>query len=113
MHHFLTSIVRRIVSVTAVAASLGLVQPVLQAQNASTGSINGTVTDATGAVVPGASVTVTDASTGTVLKLTTNAEGRFTASFLKPDMVQVSAASPGLQSVSTSVQILTGKESAV
>jgi hypothetical protein len=95
------------------AAAIQVQQPSANAQNATTGSINGTVVDSTGAVVPNALVTVTDKATGSSLNLTTNAEGRFIASFLKPDVFQVSATSPGLQSVSTTVQVLTGQQSAV
>jgi hypothetical protein len=99
--------------ISGFVATIQILQPAANAQNATTGSINGTVVDSTGAVVPNAAVTVTDKATGTSLSLTTNAEGRFIASFLKPDMFQVSAKAEGLQSVSTTVQVLTGQQSAV
>jgi hypothetical protein len=99
--------------VSGLAATFQVLQPSASAQNATTGSINGTVTDSSGAVVPSASVTVTDKSTGTSLNLTTNEEGRFTAPFLKPDIFQVSATSPGLRSVTITVQVLTGQQSAI
>ncbi len=41
------------------------------------GSINGTVTDSTGAVVAGAEVTATQAATGISAKTTTSSEGTF------------------------------------
>ncbi|MEO6828166.1 MAG: carboxypeptidase-like regulatory domain-containing protein, partial [Acidobacteriaceae bacterium] len=85
--------------------------PAAFAQTAVTGSINGTVTDSTGAVVPNAAVTVKDNATGATLNLTTNSEGRFVAPFLKPDDFSVSAMAPGLQSVTTTVQVLTGQQS--
>jgi len=87
--------------------------PAVHAQNSTTGSIAGTVADATGAVVPGASVTVKDAQTGSVLSLTTNSEGRFIAPYLKPDRFAVSATAPGMKSPTTSVQVLIGQQSAV
>jgi len=95
------------------AAVIPMLQPSAFAQNADTGGINGTVVDSTGAVVPGAAVTVKDVSTGATLKLTANAEGRFTAPYLKPDKFDISATSSGLRSATASVQVLTGQESAV
>jgi hypothetical protein len=86
--------------------------PVL-AQNATTGSINGTVMDSSGAVVPGASVTVTDLATRDQRALVSNAEGRFTVPFLKPDNFEISATAEGLQSTKTTVQVLTGQQSVV
>jgi hypothetical protein len=83
------------------------------AQSATTGSINGTVVDTSGAVVPGASVTITDLATRDQRVLTSNAEGRFTVPFLKPDNFEISATAQGLQSTKTTVQVLTGQQSAV
>ena len=83
------------------------------AQSATTGSINGTVVDSSGAIVPGATVTITDLATRDQRVLTSNAEGRFTAPFLKPDNFEISATAQGLQSATTTVQVLTGQQSAV
>src|SRR3984957_12127885 len=85
----------------------------LYAQSTTTGSINGTVVDSGGAIVPGAIITITDLATRDTRTLTSNAEGRFTAPFLKPDNFQISATASGLQSTTTSVQVLTGQQSAV
>ncbi len=95
-----------------IAAGL-LALPLANAQTANTGSINGTVTDSTGAAVPNASVALKDNATGTVINLTTNAEGRFTAAFLKPDTFAVSATAAGFQSNTTTVQVLTGQQAVV
>ncbi len=107
----------RIVVVCAMFLGLAAVvqvsQPIAFAQTAVTGSINGVVTDSTGAVVPNAAVTVKDTATGAVLNLTSNSEGRFTAPFLKPDTFDISATAPGLKSTTTSVQVLVGQQSAV
>lgn len=88
-------------------------QPIAFAQTAVTGSINGVVTDSTGAVVPNAAVTVKDTATGAIVNLTSNKDGRFTVPFLKPDVFDISATAPGLQSTTTSVQVLVGQQSAV
>jgi len=49
------------------------------------GSIFGTVTDTTGAVIPGATVTVTDEAKGTVVTVVSNGTGDYTVSHLVPD----------------------------
>ena len=43
------------------------------------GAVNGSVNDASGAVVPGATVTINNASKGIVRTIQTNDAGRFTA----------------------------------
>ena len=53
------------------------------------GSIFGTVTDATGAIVPGANVTVTDQSKGTSVNVQSNGNGHFTVEHLIPDVYDV------------------------
>lgn len=83
------------------------------AQTSTTGSINGTVVDSTGALVPNATVTVKDTTTGAVHTYMTNSHGLFTAPFLPTNVFDVSATAPGLQSTTTSVQILNGQQSAV
>ena len=48
------------------------------------GSIQGRVTDPTGAIVPGATVTVTNTATNTSRRLTTNDTGYYEANLLEP-----------------------------
>ena len=87
--------------------------PMVLGQTSTTGSINGTVTDSSGAAVPNAAVVLNDTATGAVINLTTNAEGRFTAPFLKPDSFNVSASAAGFHSNTTKIQVLTGQQSAL
>ena len=94
-------------------AGLGMMLGIASAQTSTTGSINGTVVDSTGALVPDVSITVKDLANGSLLNLKSNAEGRFTAPFLKPDNFSISAVAKGLQSTTTLVQVLTGQQSAV
>lgn len=47
------------------------------AQNTNSGDIRGTVTDTTGALIPGATVTVVNNNTGVVKTLTTNSDGLY------------------------------------
>ncbi|HVT96021.1 MAG TPA: TonB-dependent receptor [Acidobacteriaceae bacterium] len=78
----------------------------LQAQ-AVYGSINGTVTDNTGAVVPNATITVTDVAKGTSVTTTSNASGEYTVQHLIPDTYDVKVEAQGFQTFSaTGVQVL-------
>src|ERR1043165_3125623 len=65
----------------------------------STGSINGTVTDPSGAVVSDAKVTITRTSTGQKVELTSNAAGAFTSGPLAPDTYKVQISSKGFSSI--------------
>ncbi len=59
------------------------------------GSIVGVITDSSGAVVPGATVTITNLGNKTVLTLTTNDEGIYDAPFLPPATYEVAAIATG------------------
>ncbi len=61
----------------------------------STGGIEGTVTDATGAAIPGATVTITAVDTGISREITTDNEGRFSASSLNIGNYRVQATMQG------------------
>jgi len=51
--------------------------PLLPGQTATSGLVRGTVTDATGGVVPGATVELAEVSTGFVQKQVTNEVGQY------------------------------------
>jgi hypothetical protein len=71
-----------------------------------TGSISGRVTDATGAVVPHASVVLTDEATNTVLKTLTGDSGDYTISYLKPGSYRVQFSAAGFkETVEPGVQL--------
>ena len=59
------------------------------AQNAALGNIAGEVRDASGAVVPGAPVVVTNTGTGASRTLSTDAEGHYAATYLQPGTYEV------------------------
>ena len=82
--------------------------PAASAQTAVTGAISGVVTDATGASVPGAKVTITDTATSATQTVLTGPEGRYTVSLLKPSLYKINATGAGLQSDSIQVTVLTG-----
>ncbi len=68
---------------------LGAMPLALQGQTAATGTIAGTVTDTSGAIVPNATVVITDTDTGAVRNLTTNADGAYNVTFLQPGHYEV------------------------
>lgn len=61
------------------------------------GAVVGTVTDASGAVIPNAPVQVVHRSMGTTISLTTNDSGLYTANFLIPGPYQVTVEMPGFK----------------
>jgi hypothetical protein len=64
-------------------------------------TIVGTVTDASGAVVPNTTVTITAVATGTTRSLTTNADGQYAAPSLSIGGYNVRAESKGFKSAET------------
>lgn len=66
-----------------------------------TGSINGTVVDTTGAVIPNASVTVHNLGTGALVQVTANGSGAFYAPDLLSGSYSVSATAPGFSSTTS------------
>src|SRR5260370_39333668 len=62
-----------------------------------TGSILGTVHDATGAVVPNATITITDTAKGTISTKQTDASGDYNVPFLIPGTYTVSVEMPGFK----------------
>ena len=60
-------------------------------------SIQGTVTDQTGAVVPGATLVLTDADTGRSATATSNASGTYAFNELAPDHYSLKATAPGFK----------------
>src|SRR6059036_616012 len=63
-------------------------------------SVQGTISDATGAVLPGASVNVKHSATGSSVELVTDERGRYLAPVLQPGEYEIQASLPGFQTVS-------------
>jgi len=61
------------------------------------GGISGTVFDSTGAVVSGASVTITNVGTNHIVKLTTSTDGAFAATALDPVVYSVTVEAAGFK----------------
>src|SRR5437016_11872237 len=64
-----------------------------------TGSIVGTVSDPSGAVVAGAQIAIINVSTGQVIKPTTNSYGSFHSGALIPANYKVNVSATGFRSV--------------
>src|ERR1700735_4199567 len=74
----------------------------LFAQAGATGTILGTVTDSSGAIIPNVRVTITNTSTNTILRLVTSSSGDYSASSLPPGAYTVSAEVKEFQKTLTS-----------
>jgi hypothetical protein len=66
-------------------------------QGTNLGTLRGTVTDPNGAVIPSAAVKVTDQTTGITRDLTTDKEGNYEATALKPGTYKVSVSATGFK----------------
>lgn len=79
-----------------------------QAISVNGGSIQGTITDPSGAVVPGANVTITGTDTGSVKVLTTDSAGFYSLGPLNPGKYNVTITLAGFKKLSVSTVIQTG-----
>ena len=81
--------------------------PLAQAQFS--GSIEGNVTDASGAGVANASVTLINTATGVSLKATSGSDGNYRFVSLAPANYKLSGTGPGFQSTTTTITLTTGQ----
>src|SRR5205085_2950964 len=77
-------------------------------QTASSGALSGVVIDKTNAVVPDATVEITDVAKGTTDSTKTNGEGVYQFSFLRPGKYAFRVAHPGFQEERRSVTVQVG-----
>ena len=75
-----------------------------------TGTISGTIVDPNGGIIPGASVTLIFAQTGTTRKAVTNDEGRFNFAALQPGIYAVKVEHQGFQTLMRQNTILSANE---
>ena len=107
------SSMRKIFVLIALATLFGLatgflVNPSAEAQaTVGTGSIQGTITDPSGAAVAGAKITITNKATGLVSNLTTSAAGAYSAGTLVPGeyIVRVEATGFKVTQLGVTVQV--------
>ena len=79
----------------------------------STGSIVGTVTDPSGALVDNAKVTVTNTETNQIINLTSNASGAYNSGALSPGNYKVQVSAKGFNTVSQVVTVQVGNTATV
>ena len=73
--------------------------PAGRAQSGPTGSLSGTVTDQAGAVIPNATITVTNVATGAKRTITTDAEGFWKAPVLEVGTFKITIEATGFKSL--------------
>ncbi|HEX6046795.1 MAG TPA: carboxypeptidase regulatory-like domain-containing protein [Pyrinomonadaceae bacterium] len=100
---------RPLVLATLALVFAGMVQPPVFAQT-DQGRIAGTVTDAHGGIVAGASVVVKNERTGEERTATSNDSGYFMIASLKPSLYTLTAMAQNLTVRVTSVRVLVGQE---
>jgi hypothetical protein len=99
--------------ILAALATALVLASVSMAQNIVTGGISGTVTDASGAVVPGAKLTLKSNTTGATLTTTTTSTGLYNFPLLKPGSYTVTLSQTGFHSVSETVDVPLGQVATV
>ena len=82
--------------------------PAVRAQSADTG-ILGTVTDASGAVIPGSDITITNTATGVVHSVVSGPTGAFEVRYLLPGEYVVRTALSGFRTERTTVTLRVGQ----
>ncbi len=84
-----------IILAVAILLCLGLMSPVAKAQSGGQGAISGTVTDASGALIPGAVVIARNNGTGIETKRTASSDGLYNISPLIPGTYTVTVTANG------------------
>ena len=80
----------------------------LSAQTLSTGSLQGTITDPSGALVPGAKITITNAATGRSLNVIGNSSGSYNSGPLTPGNYKLHVEAQGFRSAETTANVQVG-----
>jgi hypothetical protein len=101
-------------SVLALAAVFLMLSSLMLAQTTiSTGTIDGTVTDPSGAVVSGAKIVVTNTGTGRTINLTSGGSGAFSSGPLEPGQYKVQVSAKGFSGISETVTVQVGNAATV
>ena len=95
-----------IVGILAVLVIAAVTVPSLVAQSLVSGDLTGTVTDPSGAVVSGATVTLKSDANGSTRTSTTGSNGTYRFSLLSPGSYTVSVNAQGFSKASTSAKPL-------
>ncbi len=84
--------------------------PLVQGQGTDLGTIRGTVTDSSGAAIPNAAVTITDALTNTARQTQTNSQGHYEMFGLSPGNYRVVITAPGMDKKEITDVVLSGSD---
>src|SRR5260370_33695056 len=95
-------------ALSAVLCALACVSPAFS-QTTTTADAVGVVTDTSGAVVPGASVTLKSTDSGETRMSLTNSQGQYRFPLLKPGEYTISAETKGLKSNISKITLLVGQ----
>ncbi len=102
-------ILRLLASVVWFGVVVGLSSSQMFAQTTiSSGSIQGTVRDQSGAVLPGAKITITNKATGRVVQVTTTAAGAYTSGSLTPAQYVVRVEATGFKTTELPLTVQVG-----
>jgi Carboxypeptidase regulatory-like domain len=104
---------RRHVATTCFSGLLLMLAPAAFSQTMTTGDIVGTVTDASGAVVPKATVTERFVDENSMQTQTTNEKGEYRFSLMKPGDYTIEASATGLKSKIQKINLLVGQVATV
>ncbi|HVL70016.1 MAG TPA: TonB-dependent receptor [Vicinamibacterales bacterium] len=97
---------------TVLASLLSMSGVSVYAQGGTTSTITGTVVDASGGVLPGATVTAKHLATNTVSSTVTNSEGAFTLASLRPGAYEVTVTMDGFKTFIAKDVVLTAVQGA-
>jgi Carboxypeptidase regulatory-like domain len=92
---------------------LALAAPFTFSQSITTADAVGVITDSSGAVVPGATVTIRSSESGETRTVTANDQGQYRFPLMKPGEYTITAASKGLKSNITRITLQVGQEQEV
>jgi hypothetical protein len=92
---------------------LWIAAPLFAQSTTATGSIQGTLTDPSGAVVAGAKITIANKDTGQTLRVTTSSAGTYNSGALVPGDYAVRAEAAGFKTVEEGVVVKVGVVSGV
>ena len=95
----------RCIAFSLVLIAIAVLVPGVRLRAQLQSGINGTITDTTGAVIAGASLTATNNATGVVSKAVTSSVGSFNIVGILPGTYSVSADAAGFKSVRTDVTV--------
>ena len=102
----------RRIGVSVLVLFLSLCTAVSFAQMATT-SLGGVVKDPTGAVVPGATITLSNAATGETLKVTSKSSGEYQLLQIPPAKYLITVTAPGFGSTSKQAELLVNQPATI